>query len=175
MNPTAPPGCVSGGAVYGWLQAVLFRILIKQTSLATYYMSARDKYHELVRQALQQDGWTITDDPLILEAGRRKVQVDLGAERLLGAEKAGEKIAVEIKSFTGISALQDFYNALGQFNFYQFALERKMPERILYLAVPSDVFEEFFSEDFIESLLKRYQVRMFVYQTSHPKIEAWIA
>jgi len=137
-------------------------------------MSARDRYHDLVKQALELEGWTITDDPLIVEAGRRKVQVDLGAERLLGAEKGGEKIAVEIKSFTGMSALQDFYQALGQFNFYQFALEQKMPERLLYLAVPFDVYEEFFTEDFIENLLIRFEVRIFVYQISHPKIETWI-
>ena len=100
--------------------------------------------------------------------------MDLGAERLLGAERAGEKIAVEIKSFTGISALQDFYNALGQFNFYQFALEKKMPERLLHLAVPADVYEEFFSENFIEDMLVRYKVRLLIYQTTNPKIEAWI-
>ena len=137
-------------------------------------MSARDRYHSLVKQALELEGWMITDDPLIVEAGRRKVQVDLGAERLVGAEREGEKIAVEIKSFTGMSALQDFYNALGQFNFYPFALEQKMPERLLYLAIPLDVYEEFFTEDFIETLLKRFEVRMFVYQISYPKIELWI-
>ena len=116
---------------------------------------ARDKYHELVKAALVKEGWLITDDPLIVEAGRRKIQVDLGAERLIAAEKEGEKIAVEVKSFIGVSTLHDFYEALGQFNFYQYALEKKMPERSLFLAAPDDTFEEFFKEEFISELLVR--------------------
>ncbi|NEO64853.1 MAG: fatty-acid oxidation protein subunit alpha, partial [Moorea sp. SIO4G2] len=54
---------------------------------------ARDKYHELVKAALVKERWLITDDPLIVEAGKRKIQVDLGAERLIAAQKDGEKIA----------------------------------------------------------------------------------
>jgi len=30
-------------------------------------MAARDKIHELVKQALIKDGWTITDDPFTIE------------------------------------------------------------------------------------------------------------
>ena len=35
---------------------------------------ARDKFHILVREALENEGWKITDDPLIVETGRRKIQ-----------------------------------------------------------------------------------------------------
>ena len=62
---------------------------------------ARDKYHNVVRRALEKDGWTITHDPLRYKIGSRKIEVDLGAEQLIGAEKGTEKIAVEIKSFIG--------------------------------------------------------------------------
>ena len=44
-----------------------------------------------------------------------RVEIDLGAERLIGAEKLGKKIAVEVKSFLSASALSDFHTALGQF------------------------------------------------------------
>ncbi|WP_421949438.1 element excision factor XisH family protein [Phaeodactylibacter xiamenensis] len=27
-------------------------------------MSTRDKYHDVVKQALEKEGWTITDDPV---------------------------------------------------------------------------------------------------------------
>jgi len=36
-------------------------------------MPALDRYHETVRHALTKDGWTITDDPLTLEFGERKL------------------------------------------------------------------------------------------------------
>ena len=62
-------------------------------------MPAKDFYHNAVKTALQKDGWRITADPLLLRAGLMTLYVDLGAERLFTAEKDGEKIAVEIKSF----------------------------------------------------------------------------
>ena len=57
-------------------------------------MPARDIYHEAVKNALVKDGWTITHDPLRLRLRRgRNLFVDLGAERLLAAERGTEKIA----------------------------------------------------------------------------------
>ncbi len=51
-------------------------------------MPARDIYHDSVKKALIKDGWTITHDPYILTFGQKDVFVDLGAERVLAAEKA---------------------------------------------------------------------------------------
>ncbi len=61
-------------------------------------MPAKDIYHDTVKNALIKDGWTITDDPYRLSIGKRKMYVDLGAEKLIAAEKDSRKIAVEIKS-----------------------------------------------------------------------------
>lgn len=55
---------------------------------------------------------------------KKKLYVDLGAERLIAAEKNTEKIAVEIKSFTRPSALKDLEEALGQFVLYAQLLKR---------------------------------------------------
>lgn len=66
-------------------------------------MPARDLYHNTVKNALVKDGWTITDDPLTLGIGSTNLFVDLGAERVLGAQKGLRKIAVEIKTFRGSS------------------------------------------------------------------------
>ena len=79
-------------------------------------MSARDHYHPAVKRALIKDGWTITDDPLRIRLQRsRNLYIDLGAERLLAAERGTEKIAVEIKSFLGQSDVRDLEDAVGQF------------------------------------------------------------
>jgi CRISPR/Cas system-associated exonuclease Cas4 (RecB family) len=78
-------------------------------------MAAKDLFHEAVRRGLEKDQWMITDDPLELEWEEVKVKIDLAAERLIAAERGGEKIAVEIKSFIGTSAISDFHTALGQF------------------------------------------------------------
>ena len=70
-------------------------------------MSARDLYHTNIRNALIKDGWTITDDPLRLRWGKKDMYVDLGAHKLLTAEKDKRKIAVEVKSFVGRSQIRD--------------------------------------------------------------------
>ena len=78
-------------------------------------MPRKDTFHEVVKNALVKDGWTITHDPYTLEYNRETLYVDLGAEAPIGAEKAGRRIAVEIKSFLGKSGITDLYNALGQY------------------------------------------------------------
>ncbi|MHC5729279.1 MAG: element excision factor XisH family protein, partial [Nostoc sp.] len=72
-------------------------------------MAAKDRFHEAVRKVLEKEQWVITDDPLKVEVGGAKFEVDLGAERLLAAERAGEKIAVEIKTFLGDSPITDYH------------------------------------------------------------------
>lgn len=77
-------------------------------------MAAKDIFHDLVKQALQNEGWSVTHDPFKIMLGRRRGYIDLGAEReIIAAQKGNEKIAVEIKSFIGHSDLNDFEDALG--------------------------------------------------------------
>ena len=76
---------------------------------------AKDLFHQSVKQALIKDGWTITNDPLTIRIDRVKLEIDLGAEKVFAAEKDGQKIAVEVKSFINPSNISDFHNALGQF------------------------------------------------------------
>lgn len=87
-------------------------------------MPAKDIYHDCVKNALIKDGWKITDDPLSLKIGKKDIFIDLAAEKLLAAEKQGKKIAVELKSFIGISEVEDLKNALGQYILYEKILLR---------------------------------------------------
>ena len=92
-------------------------------------MSAKDLIHDAVRNALEKDGWTITDDPLTLKYQDKHVLVDLGANRLLlAAERRQEKIAVEIKSFLSPSITKDLQEALGQYLTYLAFLDRRRPD-----------------------------------------------
>ena len=136
-------------------------------------MSAKDIFHEAVKQGLQKDGWMITDDPLKFKFGNVNFRVDLGAERLIGAERAEEKIAVEIKSFLNPSAVTDFYSALGQFLSYSLALESIELDRSLYLAVPVDAYETFFQYEFTQIAIQRYQVLIIVYDPANEVIVQW--
>lgn len=107
-------------------------------------MAAKDRFHDAVKQALQKEEWVITADPLILKIDKVKFEIDLAAEKVFAAQKAGRKIAVEIKSFLNTSAVTDFHSALGQFLNYRLGLQMNEPDRTLYLAIPLDIFESFF-------------------------------
>lgn len=78
-------------------------------------MPAKDKHHDYVRRVLENNGWTITDDPLYFKVGKVEVFMDLGAEKLIAAEKGKNKIAVEIKTFDRPSFITAFYEAIGKF------------------------------------------------------------
>lgn len=138
-------------------------------------MSAKDIFHEVVKIALQKDGWRITDDPLSLSVGGVSVSIDLGAERLIAAEREGEKIAVEVKSFLErTSAISQFHIALGQFINYRGVLSRKEPDRVLYLAVPLTTYKTFFQLDFPKEMVAENRVKMIVYDVQRKAIDRWI-
>ena len=107
-------------------------------------MPAKDLFHQLVRTALEQEGWTITHDPYHIDLGFVDLYIDLGAERLIAAIKDNEKIAIEIKTFLSASTISEFHTAIGQFINYRIALEAEESDRILYLAIPSEVYKRFF-------------------------------
>lgn len=110
-------------------------------------MPAKDFYHDTVVKALINDGWEITDDPLILSYGGRELYVDLGAEKTtIAAQKGNLKIAVEIKSFLKSSPVRDLEEAVGQYSVYKSILTETQSERILYLAIPKRSYENIFTE-----------------------------
>ncbi|MEH2457106.1 XisH family protein [Nostoc sp.] len=134
---------------------------------------AKDRFHDAVRMALEKEGWSITADPYDISVGDVDFEIDLAAE-MLAAERAGEKIAVEIKSFIGRSSVSEFHTALGQFINYQFALEELEPERKLYLAVPESIHNSFFQRRFIRSVISRTQIRLLVYDEKQEVIVQWL-
>ena len=136
-------------------------------------MSKRDFFHEAVCDALDKDGWDITDDPLKIEWGGATIKIDLGAERLLAAERGDEKIAVEIKSFISRSPISEFHTALGQYIGYRRVLRDEQPNRALFLAIPADAYEEFFMTEYAQSLVAEEAVTLIVYDPIKRVIVKW--
>jgi hypothetical protein len=136
-------------------------------------MPAKDFLHNAVRTALEKDGWTITHDPLTIELTRFNLYIDLAAERIIAAEREGQYIAVEIKSFVGESFLSQFHLALGQILNYRTALRSVSPQRTLYLALPDSVYNEFFTDPFIQNQLHEYNIKLIVIDALHEEIATW--
>jgi hypothetical protein len=136
-------------------------------------MAAKDLFHDAVRKAFLKEQWMITDDPLKIKIEGVKFEIDLAAEKVFAAQKAGQKIAVEIKSFLSNSVLTDFHVALGQFLNYRLALQMTEANRALYLAVPFDTFDSFFQERFVQEAVKLYQLKLIIYDPIAEVIIEW--
>jgi XisH protein len=134
---------------------------------------ARDLFHQVVKDALTKDGWNITHDPFPIDYGDVQMQIDLGAERLLAATKDAETIAVEIKSFVNPSSISEFHTAVGQYLNYRRALRAQEPNRVLYLAVPSQTYDEFFRLRFIQEGIEEYQIYLLIYNVEARSIVRW--
>jgi len=136
-------------------------------------MPAKDIFHEAVKQALIKDGWIITHDPYTLKIEDEYLYVDLGAERMIAAERGTEKIAVEVKSFVKKSLLSAFHELVGQFINYKSALESQEYERILFIAIPEDTYKSLFQKSFIKNVVTRTQIKLIIFEPDEEIILQW--
>jgi hypothetical protein len=139
-------------------------------------MAAKDIYHDACVRALEKDGWTITHDPLTIPVDGTNLLVDVGAERVVTAERAGERIAVEIKSFVSLSAVQDLKVATGQFFLYELALHESTQhaDRVLYLAIRKTIYDTVFQTGVGKLAMRSNRLRLIVFDTDTEEITEWV-
>jgi len=137
-------------------------------------LAARDRICRVVRNALLKDNWTITHDPYRIVHETDVIEVDLGAERAIGAARGDELIAVEIKSFLGQSPIRDFETALGQFAVYAAAIEEHDPDRRLFLGITTLAYEEVFTRPLIKLVLQSHRVPLIVVDVLSEEVVQWI-
>jgi hypothetical protein len=136
---------------------------------------ARDIYHYIVKEALIKDGWIITDDPLVLLSKKEGgIETDLGAEKLIIAEKGLTKIAVEVKSFINPSPVNDFHTALGQYETYLDIMEMKNIDRLMYLAMPFEIYLYLSNKAYFRYILEKRKLKFILFEPETKNIEVWI-
>ncbi len=138
-------------------------------------MPAKDIFHDCFKSSLIKDGWKISHDPYNLKVGKKDLFIDLGAEKLLAAEKGTQKIAVEIKSFVSPSEIRDLEVAIGQYVLYQNVLMRIEPERTLYLAVRESSFLKLFEQEIGQILLENKVLKLLTFHPETEEIVRWIS
>lgn len=134
---------------------------------------ARDKIHNAVKNSLIKDGWTITDDPLVLLPNEENISIDLGAEKILLAEKGLEKIAVEVKTFDQPSLMYEFHRAIGQYIDYESALIEANEERLLFMAISKLIYPRLLNSKVIKRSIERMGMRVIVVDIENETIESW--
>lgn len=135
---------------------------------------AKDIYHNQVKSALIKDGWEITHDPYEIRLGGVEMYINFGAETILAAQRDENKIAVEVKSFISPSLISEFHGAHGQFLDYRYALEEQEVNRTLYLAIPYLIYQDFFSLQFIQTVINRSEIKLLIFNPEEEAILEWI-
>jgi hypothetical protein len=138
-------------------------------------MPQYDLYHNVVKQALLKDGWTITADPFVIQFKGLRLYADLGAEKIIAAEKRGCKIVVEVKVFGSVSPVSELEKAVGQYGLYRTFLKRTHPECKLYLAIAQDVYRDFFRQPAIQEVVLDHQIRLLVFEPETQEVIEWIS
>jgi len=137
-------------------------------------MPAKDIYHNEVKNALLKDGWTITADPYFIKYEDAELYADLAAEKPIAAQRQGQKIVVEIKSFVGRSLMYDFHGALGQYMVYRNLIQLTEPEYKLYLAIDDVVYKNFFQRKSIQVITNENKLLLMVVEMEKEEIMQWI-
>lgn len=138
-------------------------------------MPAKDLYHDAVKAALIKDGWLILADPYRIQYKDVDLYADLAAERPIAAEREGQKIVVEIKSFVGRSPMTDFHNAVGQYAVYRSLIQATEPTYQLYLAIDDITYENFFTREGIAFIVRTSQIFLLVVDIDQQEIVQWIS
>lgn len=102
------------------------------------------------------------------------LDADLATERPIAAEKGTRRIVVEIKSLLGRSLITEFYSALGQYLTYKHLLEKREPDREMFLTVSSLVFNDFFQIETIKDIVQTDKVSILTVNIKREEIEQWI-
>lgn len=137
-------------------------------------MPKKDNFHDTVKIALEKELWHITNDPLFVPTeGGTNFFIDLGAERIIGAEKNGENIAVEIKSFSGNSPMYSFYEILGQFLVYKMALREQIQSWKLFIAISDTGFKKLDDSPILNKAMQEYQLKFVIINSISQSVVEW--
>jgi hypothetical protein len=138
-------------------------------------MPAQDLYHDVVRDALRQDGWRITHTALQL-----KVRAESRAEELwegpwLIADKDERKVAVAVDSFVGHSNLVDITQTWRQLGLSRPQLHAMDADRVVYLAVRQATYSACFAGGEGELVLAKEHMRLLVFDPRTEAIIQWVS
>lgn len=73
----------------------------------------------------------------------------------------------------GLSLINDFHEAMGQAWNYKVVLDEQQPDRLLYLAIPQDIYEEFFTRRFAQMSVQRMQLNLLIFNPVTEEIVLW--
>lgn len=137
-------------------------------------MPRKDAHHDVVRRALEKDGWRITHEPLTIKYEEVTLFADLRAERISAIDNETNKVVVEIKVFGEKVLMSEFERAVGQYSLYRFFLDKIKVETPVFLAVTESVYEDFFEGEGISEFTAELKMNILVFEPKEEVILRWI-
>jgi hypothetical protein len=133
-------------------------------------MPAKDKYHDNVVNALKKDNWRIIADPYTLLLEKRRLYVDLLAQR-----DDTEFVLIEVKVFEEVRSPMNYIaNAVGQYLLYKAALDLIDDDTPLFLAIPETIYDTLMSESLVAHYIKYTDTKLLIYEPVKEVIVKWI-
>jgi len=136
-------------------------------------MSKRDFYHDHVRDALTQVGWTFVKQSFGVPLADTRVEMDLLMEK---AEADGSKtrIIIEVKNFREENAyVSELQKSIGQYLLYRDILAYHGYKHPLYLAVPVAAYANFLSSTVIRKLFERHEIKLLLFNPNDLTVLQW--
>ncbi len=67
--------------------------MVRSLPLKNHHM-VKDRFHNVVRSALEKENWQITADPYEVSIDDVDFEIDLAAEKVLAAQRGNQKNAI---------------------------------------------------------------------------------
>ncbi len=134
-------------------------------------MSAKDRYHEVVKRALGKSGWKIVREQEMLTLPGRNLYVDLRAAQ----GDSNLAVLLEIKGFEKMASPVDYLQSvIGQYVMYRVILDVQKANMALYLAVPSAAYKGLLSEALGQLMIEKVGINLMVFDPEKEEVIQWI-
>lgn len=138
-------------------------------------MPAIDHCAYQIIAALQRTGWNVTHNPFAIKVGRKRAGYIFADLRLEHYQTDESAIVVEIKCFdSSRTALEDFYQAVGQYVVYRNALRAHHDGLPIHLALPLRAYESFFQSALVRSVVNDLEMALIVVDLEREEVSQWI-
>ena len=138
-------------------------------SLAQYLLEESYETFDAIQEADQ------TGDTANLREELGDLLLQVVFHSTIGAERGSERIAVEISSFVADSPVRDLQEVVGQFVIYRALLAKTEPDRSLFLAVSTRVYDSILSEPIGQLVAAEVGWRVMVFDPTKQEVVRWIS
>lgn len=136
-------------------------------------MPAIDSCEPQVIRAMEKAGWQVTHQPYPVRISRNEGII--ADARLRHTARKRQIIVLEVKCFPeNRPTLDEFYRATGQYILYRNMLILKGVSTPLYLAIPTTVYESFFTRKSIQATVNDAKIKLVVIDIAIEEVVKWV-